>query len=240
MLIQILVIQIITFALLILSLRILFMRHLNNASAKLNALLEENLVKETQLTEELNRAKEERDAEIKRGKIEAAAILEEAKNEAVKSRLKMEEEAKLQIDKILAQAKEDAGKFKESILKEAQNQSLELAVKIIETAFNDRNKEDLQIKFINETIEEIAKLPQDKFTVSADIVKVISSFPLQETQKENLKKVLQDKLGGAAPNLDEAVKKELISGLLLEMNGLVIDGTLKNKLRKVIPLLREK
>lgn len=236
MLIQLIVIQIFIFGLLIFLLKSLFARNLNTASTRLNSLLEENMVKETQLTEELKRAKEERDAEITRGKLEAAAIIGEAKNDSVKLRLKFEEEAKQQSAKIILVAKEDAEKLKEKIIKETRELSLSIAVEMIEKTFTDEDKEDFQDKFINDTIKEVAAVPQDRFLSVSGSVKVVSSFPLKDNQRNNLKKVLFEKLGEKLI-LDEAVKSELISGLLLEMNGLIIDGTLKNRLRKVIPYL---
>lgn len=237
MLIQLIVIQIFTFGLLLFLLRSLFVRNLNTASSRLNNLLEENMVKETQLTEELKRAKEERDAEIRRGKLEAVAIIEEAKNDSVKLRLKLEEEAKEQIAKVMSFAKEDADKLKEKVIKETRELSLSIAVEMIEKTFTDENKEELQDKFINDTIKEIAAVPQERFPPASGSVKVVSSFPLKEIQRCNLKQILYEKLG-ANLTLDEAVNRELISGLLLEMNGLIIDGTLKNRLRQVIPLLK--
>ncbi len=238
MLIQFIIIQIVVFGLLIFLLRFLFKQHLNMASTSINTLLEENMVKETQLTEELKRVKEEKEAEIKKGKMESLAIIEEAKSEGLKLRLKIEEEAKLQAEKILLEAKEEVAKFKEKAIKETFEQSLCLAVEIIEKIFTEENKEDLQTKFTNEIIADISQLPRDKFPASVNKVKILSSFPLKEVQREDLRKVLCDKLGDSLI-LEETVNKELISGLFLEMPGLVIDGTLKNRLNKIIPYLQK-
>jgi F-type H+-transporting ATPase subunit b len=231
MLIQLLIIQIITFIALIFVLRFLSMRHLTVALNRLNALYDENLRRETQLTEELKRAQEEKEAEIRKGKEEAGALIEEAKKEAIKLRLKLEEEAKANVEKIIAQAKEETERLKEKLKQEIQNQSLDLAMKMIEQTFTEKDKEDLQHQFITEIIDEIAKLSQDEFTVSADKVKVVSSYPLEGGQREKLKRVLEERLG-FSPILEETVNKELISGLTLEIGGLVIDGSLRNRLRR--------
>lgn len=195
------------------------------------------MVKEAQLTEELKRAKEEREAEVAKGKEAANALIEEAKQEAMKTRLIMEEEARKHSEKIVAAAKEEAKDLKEKLSREIQKQSLDLAVRMIEQTFTDTDKEDLQHEFITEIIDEIAKLSKEKFTVSTDKVRVISSYPLQQKQRENLKEVLEEKLGFGI-SLEEAVDKDLISGLIVEIGGLVIDGTLKNRLSRAIPEIK--
>src|SRR3989338_3358014 len=106
MLIQLLIINVLIFAGLILFLRFIFSRGLNTAVTKLNQLQEENSARESQLNEELRRAREESDAQIKRGKEEAEAVIEEAKKEGMALRLKIEEEARSQAEKIILQTKE--------------------------------------------------------------------------------------------------------------------------------------
>ena len=236
MLIQLIIIQIITFVVLLVVLRYIFSRNLNVALTRLNSLHEENLVKEAQLTEELKRAQEEREAEIAKGREAAEVLIEEAKQEAIKARALIEEDARKQSEKIISQAKEEVKDLKERLNREMQRQSLDLAVKMIEQTFSDVDKESLQHQFITEIIDEIAKIPKERFTVASDKVKVVSSYALQDKQREILKKVLVEKLG-INISLEEAVNKDMISGLILEIGGLVIDGTLRNKLHRVMPEL---
>ena len=207
-------------------------RTINDSLARLNALHEENLVKESQLTEELKLAREERDAEVSRGKKEAEARIEEAKKEAVNMRIKAEEEAKLLADEIILQARSETSRIRERIIKEMEHQSVMLAMDIIQSALTKDIKEHLHVQFIDEVIKEIAKLPADKFSVTAQNVKVSSSHPLQGAQRDALKKILSERFG-AAPSLEEIVDEKLILGLTLEIGGLVIDGTLNNRLQRV-------
>jgi F-type H+-transporting ATPase subunit b len=241
MFIQLFIIQVVTFAAFMILMRFLFSRNLSAALNRLNLLHEENLVKETQLTEELKRAKEEKEAEIAKGKSEASVIIEEARSEAVKLRRKMEDEANLQVDKIIAQSKEEIERLKGLMKAEMRNKSFELAGALLVRVFTEHSQDALQEQFINEIIEEISKVPREKFGVSISsggTVKIISSRVLQDVQRENLKAILENKLGSAAV-LEERVDQTLIFGLILEIGGLVIDGTLRNKLRRAVASIKQ-
>ena len=239
MLLSLLIIQAVTFVVIFFFLRFLFSRHLNAALARLNTLHEDNLVKEQQLTDELKRAKDEGDAQIRRAKDEANLIIEEARNEGVKLRMHLEEQAKIQVGKIIADGNIQAERFKEKCIKETETHSLDLAMKLVEQLLSEKDKENLQQEFISEIIAEIAKLSKDQFSTTSDRVKVSSSQLLRKDQKENLQQILTEK-AGTQMIFEEVVRKDLIGGLIVEIGGLVIDGTLKNKLQRILPYFIKK
>ncbi len=239
MLLNLLIIQTITFIGIFFLLRFLFSRHLNSALARLNTLHEENLVKEQQLVEEIKRAKDEGDAEIKRAKDEASLIIEEARNEGVRLRMDLEDQAKIQVTKIIADGNIEAERSKEKYLKETEAHSLDLAMQLVEQLLSEKEKENMQQEFISEIISEIAKLSKDQFSIVSDRVRVSSSQLLRKDQKEKLQLVLKEKTG-TEMIFEEILKKDLIGGLIVEIGGLVIDGTLKNKLQRILPYFRKK
>lgn len=214
--------------------RFIYSYALNAAQARLNNLHEENLIKEQQLTDELKRAKAEGDAEIKRSREEAGLIMEEARKEGLKLRAEMEDQAKAKAEKIIADGNIELERSKEKHLKESEAHSLALAMKLVEELLSQKDKENLQQEFISEIIAEIAKLPKDQFAIVSDKVKISSSHLLRKDQKENLQQVLKEKTGKEMI-FEESLKKELIGGLILEIGGLVIDGSLKNKLQRILP-----
>lgn len=239
MLAIIIIIQAITFVGFYFLLRFLFARQENEALARLNILHEENLVKEQQLTDELERAKKEGDAEIKRAKNEASQIIEEARNEAVRLRLNMEEQAKVKVNKIIADGQLESQREKEKYLKESQAHSLELAHKLVEALLSEKERTVLQHDFISATITEISKLPKEQFPAQVDKIKVVSAIALNKEQKDSLQKIINEKTGRTM-TIEEAIKADLIGGLIVEIDGLVIDGTLKNKLQRILPTLKKK
>ncbi len=238
MLIQLLIIQIITFIGIIFLLKYLFSRHLKSALERLNVLHEENLAKEEELNEELKRAKEESQAQIKQGKIEAELIIEDASKEAQRIRMKTEEQAKLQAGEIVASGRLEVEKLKVSVIKDIQGQSVELASKMIAQLLTETDKIALQYEFANGIIKEISELSREHFNIQGNaIVKVTSSFPLLDRQRDEIKNVLAQKIGKEI-ELNQQLDPKLIGGLILEVGGMVIDGTLKNKLQRIIPHLK--
>ena len=237
MLIQLLILQVITFVAVVFLLRFLFSNHLKSALSRLNMLHEENLAKEEELNSELKRAKEESQAQIQRGKEDAELIIEEAHKEATRVSLDMEIQAKAQVDKIIAEGKIEAEKLKESVVKNIQAQSIELASKLITELLTEIDKTALQHEFVNSIIQEISRLPQEQFSIKSSQAKVTSSLPLLDRQREELASVLSNKMGSSVELIEE-LNVKLIGGLTVEVGGMIIDGTLKNKLQRIIAHLK--
>lgn len=64
------------------------------------------------------------------------------------------------------------------------------------------------------------------------VAKVKSALPLTEKEKEDLKQKLE-KISGSSVGLECSTDKSLMGGLVVEMGGKVIDGTLRHRLREV-------
>jgi F0F1-type ATP synthase delta subunit len=232
------VIQIGTFVVLFVGLRILFYQHLNFALKRLKKLQEETIVKEATLQEELERAREERMAEVEQGKQEAKEIIEKAKKDADKVRLKIEEEGRAEKQKIIAAGKEEAQKMGKKLVADMETKAVNLAVEVIRCIFTEKDTSVLQRQLIEEVIEEVGQLDKSMFATKMDKVKVITSFSLTDKEKESLKKILSNKMGGNIV-LEEEKDIRLIGGLVIKMGQFVIDGSFENKLRKIIPMLQK-
>jgi len=236
MLIQLLIIQIVTFIALILVLRMLFSRHLNSALKRLRELQEEALVKEAQVKEELERAKEERLAEVEKGRLEAKKLIETTKKESEGLRSKIEEEAKQESQKIITYGKEELEKLRQELISNIKTQAIKLSMEMIKYTFTEKGVDNLQHQLLEELIAEIEKIDQEKFSVKTDKARVLSSLPLTDAQKLHLKNVLTAKLGYSVV-IEEKIDPEIISGFIIQLDEFIIDGSLKNKLSKAIPYL---
>ena len=237
MFIPLLIIQVITFIALVLLLRALFYRNLKISLDRLNDLHEQNIVKEDQLKEELERARAERLAEVERGKVEAKEIIENAKKEAESLKIRAADESKAESQDLTLHAQQEAEKFKQDILAGLGKQALTLSLQMIQYTLTSAGKENLQQQLIDEIINEIRALSKDKFTVITDKVKVASAFALNEAERQNLKNTLSEKLNLHVV-LEERVEPDLVAGLIIEIGALIIDGTLKNSLSRALVYLK--
>ena len=238
MLTQLLIIQVATFVGLIFVLRMLFYQHLNSALKRLKALHEGNLIKETQLKEELERAKKERLSEVEKGRQEAGAIIETAKKEAEAIRARLQEQTEEQTGAMLRQGKEAIEKLKAELLSEIEERALTLCHQMIQYVFTQVGKEGLQHQFIEELLEELEHIENGRLPRGVDRVKVTSCFPLTEQERKRLTQILSDKIGSLVI-LEEQSSPVLITGLVVEVGSLVIDGSLRNRLKKIIPYLKK-
>ena len=114
---------------------------------------------------------------------------------------------------------------------------MNLSVQMIQHTFSSQGKEALHRQFIEEIISEIEELDKSKFTVKAKDVVVKTSYPLNDKEREEIKKVLSKKLG-IIVEVEESVDEELIVGLLIQIESLIIDGSLKNRLKRIIPHIK--
>jgi F-type H+-transporting ATPase subunit b len=235
--IQIIAIQIFTVAVLILLLRMLFYRNLDAALKRLRALHEEGLIKEAQLKEELERAKQERLSKVEEGKEEAKIIIEVARRECDDMRSKAENQAKLEAEDIVYKAMQEVERFKTQILYEMEDVAVNLSLQIIQHIFTSEGRENLQHQLVDELIPEIERLEKEKLSAKTNKVKISSAFALTETQRARLREILSQKIGPGI-EIEERLDPQLITGLVIEIDVLVIDGSLKNKLKKVALYLK--
>jgi len=237
MLIQLLLIQFTTFIILILVLRVLFYRHLNSALKRLRELQEEALAKEANIKDELNRLKLVKLAEVEKGKLEAKRIMENAKKQAEVLRVKLEEDAKQESQKIITLGKEMVEKSQKSLAANIEMRALNLAQEMIKYTFSEKGIEFLQHLLMDELITEIENLDKEKVSVKSGRVKVVSSAALSEEEKARLKKTLSSNLGYELV-IEETIDPALVTGLVIQIGEFVIDGSLSNKLKKAIPYIK--
>lgn len=235
---QLVLIQGVTFILIIIFLRLLFHKHLSFALKRLQELHNQNLEKEAVLNRELERAKLEREAEAEKGRQEAQKLKDAAKEEAEKIKAQALAQSKQGIDKTIQEAKEECERLKRQAIVEIEESGVSLASGIIKEIFSEAARQELQRELIDELIAELRKIDKEKMKVEVKKVEIVSSFPLLDKQKDAIRQILSGAIGSQI-ELAERVDPAVISGLIINLGGRILDGSLQNKLSKVIPYIKK-
>lgn len=238
---QLVLIQIVTFVLIILFLRWLLYSHISRALRRLQKLNQENLAKEKTLKEELERAKREARREIAEGQRHAETIRTQAREEAEKNREDMLGKARREAKRLINEALKDCQRKSAELSLEMQEKSVYLATDMIKYIFTERGQEELDIRLVDELLGEIEKLEKEKVKARAgdNEAEVICACALKDAQKKRLKEALSSKLNRSI-SLAEKIDEGIVAGLIIRLGAFVIDGSIKNKLKKILPLMKEK
>jgi len=239
MLTQLIIIQIVAFIILIVVLRILFYKHLSSALIRLRELQEEALSKEAKIKEELGRLKLVKLAEIDKGRFEAKRLMEDAKKQSEALRDKLEDDARNESQKIIAQGKEIVDKMQKNLAATIELRALNLAIEMIRYTFTEKGIEGLQHQLMEELVMDIENLDKERVSVKSGRAKVISSSPLTEEEKERIKKTLSSNLGYELI-IEETIDQALVTGFIIQIGEFVIDGSLRNKLQKALPYIKNR
>jgi len=237
MLIQLIFIQVVTFAGLIFVLRIIFHRQLSVALTRLKVLHDQNLAREEELKKESDKIKLEREMELAKAKGEADQIIKEAKAKSEKISLDIQTQAKAGAQKLLDKSHLDIDRIEKELAARYHKRAIDLSVEMFKFVLTEQGREALGHQLVSELINEVESLEQNKFTVKTKEVRILSSGPLSADEKEKIIKILSKKMG-VDIILQESVEPGIIAGLVINIGALTIDGSIDSKLKKIIPYLK--
>lgn len=237
---QLVLVQIATFVLIILFLHRLLYSHISRALGRLRQLNQQNLEREKALKEKMERAKKQAESEIEQGKIQAESIRKQAREEAEKVRKGLLELSSREAKRIVSEGVRDSQRKNKDLILQMQDKALYLAMDIIKYIFTERILQSLHAQIIDELIESIAELEKEKIKAQSDRAEIVCAYSLEKDQKRRLQQALSSKLGRNII-LKEKVDQEIVAGLIIRLAGfVVIDGSVKNKFKRILPLMKEK
>ena len=236
-LVKLILLQVLTFVVIIILLRFFFGSQLSSALNRLQVLHQESLEKEEVLTKEIDKARIQAENEIARSKETAKAIVDEARKTADQTIQQAAEDAQTQAKKLLADAQERCRKIEVEVRAETEKKAVVIARDLIGMIFSAAGQERFHRELIEELIDDLGRVDKEKLAIKASRAEIAASVPLTSEEKDKLSKVLSARLGYALP-LEERVDPDLIMGMVLKLGGLVVDGSLKNKLNKALVALQ--
>ena len=226
------VIQLVIFTLLVLFLRMILTKNISTATSHLHELNQDY----NQKVEDANKRK----AEVDRYYDD---MLLKAKADAEKNRVQILREAQTTQELVVNQARQQS----EEIIGQA-NRAHEMALKEIETRVEARAagracelalevltgemSETLHKQWVKELLKTgLQDVDRLHIPEKIDEVPVATAFTLSDEQKGLLQKKLKEVLGRDVA-LTENVRPELVAGVQITLGNLVIDGSLKHKVKE--------
>jgi len=226
-------IQFVVFAVIVFVLKRVLMGDTLSAVNRLRQVEDELRKKE----DALKRRMEEQEAELGKKRAEALAELETAREQSAKEASQLKEalvaEARQESQRIIDAAEKDRGRMRHELEQQVEVTALEQVGEVFHSVFSDRVSDALDRQFIAELLAALEEVDETSVTVDAEEAECTTSRPLEPDQKQALQKILSAKFG-AELGLREQVDPVLLSGMVLKLGSLVIDGSLSNRFKEVI------
>ncbi len=227
---QLLVLQVGFFVLLVLVLQKFFHGHLTRGIKSVEKLQQQNLKRE----EEVKRTQEAtlRDCQARIHKVDEdiraklAAVEEEARQVKKSILTRAEEEHQAMLEEVKGKEKVLEQRFE----RETKQKGSAIAMELVKSAFGSSMLLYLHTQLVDELLSEILfSLSKSGSKVrNSGKARVVSAFPLSEKQREIIKAKLWNDKTPQTCELVEETDKNLIAGLVIYLDEVVLDGSLKN------------
>ncbi len=238
MILHLLIIQIVTFIILLLVLRQIFYKQLREALGRLQALHKLNLARENELKAKMLAADQEREQNLAVARQEADKIISEAVLSAAKLTSDMESGAEQKIAAALAAGQLALERKEKELLSQRRRDILDLAIKVVTAAFSVKGMGAVHVQLVNEAVDELSGLNDAMFKACTSDISVSCALPLDPLQQERVAGILDQKTSGSV-NLKFVIVPEVVAGIIINAGTLTIDGTLRNKLEQVFEHLQK-
>ncbi len=216
----------------ILSFRKILNRNLNSATAHLENLAAEYTKKEEEIKKQLE--------ETKRQSLEIIASAQrdaQQQREGILAQTQTEKDRVLNAasqkgEEIMQQAERTRQALIAEINQKIDERALHRASELIQQVLPGHIREDIHHRWLEELIsssfEQLDRLHIPEGVLEA---RVISAFALIPNQRKALKAKIQEKLGRQI-ELKEEIESNIIAGLIVNIGSLVLDGSLRSKIKE--------
>jgi len=221
------------FAALIFALRYVLTHNITSATGHLEEMSKEYAVKQVEINRRLKEVTEEAQKITAKAKQEAEETRNQILKEANAYKEQVVNEARQKSEEIVGQAERTCEVLKNEIHDRIKQQSTEKACALIQNALPDTFRSQLHTMWMEEAEEAEFNLGRLNLPDKVKEVKLASAFPLTEKQKHTLHEKLKKRFGNGV-KISHDVDTKLLAGLVVTIDNVVIDGSLKDKVQRQI------
>ncbi len=232
MLIQLIIIQVITFVIIIVFLRKLLYTETTKESDRLKKLRDDFFLKEKELQSRIELAGKEAEGKAEKAEEDAREYLRVKEKEAEEMKQSVISKARDQAEEMIRTAVNSKAKIREEIELEVKKNVPGAAVRIFKEALPQAAIEMIHGELVQEMVDIIKKMERGVFKTRVQKGELLAPYPIRKAEKERIVSALSERAGYDI-SLTEREDKGLVAGIAVKLGSLVIDGSLENKLRQV-------
>ena len=226
--------QIAIFVALILFLKLIIARNLNNATSHLHTLNEDYTQKLDDAKKRQQEAEKYYDETVIKAKADAEKTKVQILKEATDAQNFALNQARQQSEDILKQGSNARDAMLKAIDDRIEQCAMEKACELVQEALPHEINESMHGKWVEQILKEgldgLSKLNLPETLSEAEVT---SAYPLNEDQKKLLRAKIKEQLSRDLP-LNEKVSKDLIAGFRIVLGAVVIDGSLQFKIKEMV------
>jgi len=231
--------QIATVVAIVLFLRMLLHKQLEAGLLRIRKLDKENLTKEAELNEKIEKNAKEYGAKIAEAEREAIKIINSAKEETKQmrdtARLRAKEEAK----RIIASSMQEKEKVLKEARREIERKAIDLASLLLRHIFSDRDLAGLRCEISKEVIETLVASDNVRVLISANKnIEITTADKLNKQDEEYIEKVIK-KNTNEKTKVEFNIDKNVLGGLVLKIGESIVDGGIAYRLHKAVLEMKE-
>ncbi len=229
----IIVVQFITFLVLVLVLRRIMFSAFTAELRRLRELNAESQKKSDRLSKELERAEREQARKMEKADSELKELRTRAREEAEKQKEELLRKAREEGERIVKQALGVKDRIRSEVQDEMHEGSIQLACRMVQEVFTSDSMQWLHENLVQDFLQALSKVDAATFKgieISGGAV-VHTQHELAPASMERLEAILNEHTGQPVP-VRQTTDKDVAAGITLVLGSLVIDGSLTGKLRQ--------
>jgi len=150
---SLLVAQLVNFTIIVVTLNVLLYKPIISMLDKRKKEIEEGLALTEKMKTEEEKMEEKKKGLLDKGRVDATAVVEEAKNQAKEEVERIIAEAHVQAEEIVAKAKQQTEKEREAMEKDVQKQSIEIAIAMAKKLLANVLTKDMQKSIFDKQLQ---------------------------------------------------------------------------------------
>lgn len=232
LIVSMLVMMVVIFGGLILVLRKVLSQNVTLATRHLDELNDDYAKKEADLRRQLDDVRQKAEEIVRKAQEEATQAKAQLMKDAEAQRNKLLQETHTRTEELMQQADKSRQMLLSEIKERISREAVDKACELIQETLPEQFKLKAHEHWIEELMESgFSQFERLKIPEGVHEAKIISAFPLNENQRKNLGKKLQDALNKEMI-LKEEVNPRVVAGFIIHIDSLVLDGSLKNKIQE--------